>query len=263
MNRHPLLTRRRLLASAIAPAMSLSLPAMADAQGGGLIASARQFLGQRPRQLFIGVLDVSASPSQLDASEVHLRALQAFFRQAQAGDELLSTTVGDAGIDRTQMNTASLRATGKSFQDKKVVREGIEGMDVWLRNQPKGKGQSRFLETLAALQAPLMKVVDAGLPVDVLVAGDGVENSPLANFERGFDGKKLVSNLASKNMLITARRTPAPSASAARVRLMFVGVGGLSDAAFTRCRDFWSLYAQESQIDLAYYGRDLPPFFGA
>lgn len=255
--------RRLLLASAVAPAaMSLGLPISAAAQEErSLMASARQLLGQRPPKLFVGVLDVSASPSQLDASQVHHSALRALFAQANVGDELLATTVGDAGIDRTQMKTASLRGTGKSFQDKKLVRDGVDGMHVWLKDQPKGKGMSRYLETFAALQAPLKKVLDAGLSVDLMVAGDGVENSPMANFERTFDGKHLLATLANRNLLLTARKTP-PSATATKVRMMFVGVGGINDAAYTRGRDFWAAYAQAAQVELAFYGRDVPPFFG-
>lgn len=254
------ITRRHALtclASSFAPTMALAAP------GDGLLASARQWLGQRPKLLLVGVLDISRSPSQQDAAEVYLRALTQFFSQARAGDELLATTVGDAGIDRVQMKGVSLHATGKTFQDNHTLKQGVDSVSAWLKGPPGGKLQSRYLETFAALQPAVLNVLRQGIPVQVLVAGDGVENSPMANFERPFDGKKLLENLKKKGLILGAADATPQSGQQAKLRLMFVGAGGSNEATFTRCRDFWQAYATAAHTELAYYGRDLPPFFAS
>lgn len=257
---HEILLNRRNAWKTIAPAViAMGLPAAAIGADGLLTWLG----GQRPRKLLVGLLDVSSSPSQQDASELYHRGLKAFFQSAQVADELLATTVGNAGIGEVQMKIVPLASTGKVFQDKKNVREGVASVLSWLENQPRGRPSSRYLETLAALQPAIMKAAKSGVGVDVFIAGDGIENSQLGgqltNFERPYNTKKLVDYLAQNKLLLTA---PEDMKGGGHVRLMFVGVGGMTDQTFSRCRDFWAGYATASKVDLTYFGRDMPPFFG-
>lgn len=233
-----------------------SVPLFAHA---GFLDSARSMLGQQPPRLLVGVLDVSASPSSTDIATLHQRALAALFHSALPGDVLLATTVGEAGMDTVQLKTVALPKTGKSFQDKRHVKDGVATAIAWLAEQPKNQRQSRYLETFASLQPAFMRALQGGVSVDMVVAGDAVENG-IANFERTFEAPKLIAALTKKQLLLTVPDT-VPSATPS-ARLSFVGAGGSDEPAYVRCRDFWRAYAKACRLELAWYGRDLPPFHG-
>lgn len=228
------------------------------AHASGLVSSARKWLGPKPRRMYIGIQDCSGS-SASDADAVHREALQAFFQRALPGDVLIGTSVGDAGVGEVQLKKIALPHSGRTLRDKRDAKEGITAMTAYLANLPRQKKQSRFLETLAALQADVMHGLANGWSIEVLVAGDGVENSRLAHFERPFNQEQLLHVIGRRNLFVTTHAKPPAS-----IRLMFAGVGGADAAAYARVKKFWTAYAaQQAGMELGYYGRGVPPFADA
>lgn len=252
------LTRRTCLAAGLTAA--LPLPTLAV----DVLDSMRRLAGQVPC-LRIGLVDVSTS---LDAGpqtdERTVRALKAFFGKAQAGDELVVGSIGDARMDRVRLQGRSVARTGKLFEDKKRMAKALEEQLTWAQAElarPRTAG-TRCVETLAAHQPAVSRALQQGSTVQVLIAGDGVESSEWCNFDdpRQLNERtvpKLVGDLAKRRMLLC---DTAAGVRPGQVQMMLVGAGGRTSGSWQDTRSFWETYCRTAGIQLLHYGPDLPPF---
>lgn len=225
----------------------------------GLLDKARAMLGQQPT-LRIALIDVSASPAPTDAAGLYRNACQRFFAQSKAGDEWMLVTVGEQGMDRVRPYSISVPRSGKTFEDRRHLKAAQESLATQL-NQTLSLGlkdqRSRYIETLAALRAPTGRALGQGARVELAVLGDAMENSAFANFDfKPFDPAALMKEVARRDAMLL---TEAP---ASEVRMMVIGAGGSSQAVYAKAETFWRSYASANHLTLAYYGTDLPPFWG-
>jgi hypothetical protein len=251
------LSRRLVLASSLG---FLAVPSHA-----GWTDSIRSLTGRSPT-LRIGLVDVSNSlPSGPGFEARSMAVLKTFFQKAQAGDELIVGSIGEARMDRVRQQGRSLARSGKVLQDKQLLTKAVQDQLDWAiaeLGKPKSQ-QSRYAETLAALQPAAMRALQQGANVQVLIAGDGVEFSEWCDFN---DAKKLnqrslptlVEQLASRRMLLRDPSAKLPEKPI--MELMLVGAGGITSSSWQITRAFWESYCIKAGVQLTHYGPDLPPF---
>jgi hypothetical protein len=253
------LSRRLVLSSGLS---FLAFPKQGLA---GWADSIRHLAGQLPT-LRIGLVDVSKSLASGTAVEAHtLAALKAFFAKSQPGDELIVGTIGEERMDRVRQQNRSLARSGKMFQDKQLLTKAVQDELEWATAElakPKSL-HSRYTETLAAHQPDVMRALQQGANVQVMIAGDGLESSEWCDFENTQKLNErslpsLIDQLASRRMLLRDPSVKLPEQ--VRIDLMLVGAGGQTSASWQLTRTFWEAYCNKAVIQLAYYGFDLPPF---
>ena len=256
-------TQHRLLRRRAALGASLSLFSSSAAWAFDPVDAVRRLAGQVPC-LRIGLVDVSTSlAGGPQADERAIRALKAFYAKAQAGDELVVGSIGDARMDRARMQLRSVARSGKLFEDKQRLAAATAEQLDWAAAElarPRTTA-TRCVETLAAHQPAVMRAINAGFNVQLLVAGDGVESSDWCNFDdpRLLNERtvpRLVNDLAQRRMLLCAPKQAKPG----QVQMMLVGAGGRTSASWQQTRSFWEAYCQQAGVDLVHYGPELPPF---
>lgn len=257
--KHGLLSRRLVLAS------SLGLLAVPRPSRAGWTDSIRSLAGQVP-SLRIGLVDVSKSLANGPEVDVRsLAVLKAFFSKAQPGDELIVGSIGEERMARLRQQGRTLARSGKMFQDKKQLAAALQDQLDWAAAElakPKSL-HSRYTETLAAHQPAVMRALQQGANVQVLIAGDGVESSEWCDFDNAQKLNErnlptLVEQLASRRMLL--REPSAKLPEQAHMELMVIGAGGQTSSSWELTRAFWQAYCSKAGIKLAHYGPDLPPF---
>lgn len=256
-------TQHRLLRRRTALAATFSLVSTSAAWAFDPVDAVRRLAGQVPC-LRIGLVDVSTSLAggpQADARA--MRALKAFFAKSQAGDQLVVGSISDARMDRVRMQMRGVARTGKLFEDKKLLATATAEQLDWATAElarPRTTA-TRCVETLAAHQPAVMRAINAGSTVQLLVAGDGVESSDWCNFDdvRLLNQRsvpRLVNDLVQRRMLLCAPKQAKPG----QVQMMLVGAGGRTSTSWQHTRSFWEAYCHIAGVDLTHYGPDLPPF---
>lgn len=247
----------RNLLKFVAVSATLSSSVMTHA---GLQDVADRLLG-RTGALRIVLNDVSSSVHSADPRGLFIQSSTQFLEAAQAGDELIVATIGDKGSDAFRAERFSIAKTGRSFDDKALVRKrSEEAIEAAKRSVADLRAPaSRYLESLRALQQDIATARAAGKEVLVRINGDALENG-LANFEASpFDDAaidRLLATLKASGTLIAL--AGAGDKKLPPLRLSFVGVGGKGAPQYERVERFWRAYAALCGASVSHYAGTVP-----